>query len=82
MVLTCAFTCELVIKLAGFTGSEYATDYFNLFDAAIVIISVSNVVFTYVPPLNNIRHAWAIITTGCTNGHCLPLLTASASATC
>ena len=40
LVLTIAFIVELALKVAGLGINEYAADRFNLFDAAVVLISI------------------------------------------
>uniref|UniRef100_A0A7S0CQF9 Voltage-gated ion channel superfamily n=1 Tax=Micromonas pusilla TaxID=38833 RepID=A0A7S0CQF9_MICPS len=40
LVLTIAFILELALKLGGLGFNEYAADRFNLFDAAVVLISI------------------------------------------
>lgn len=37
---TWAFTLEMIIKLIGFGPNNYRKDYFNLFDALLVILSL------------------------------------------
>lgn len=43
LVLTTAFAVELCLKLAGLGARRFARDRFNLFDAAIVLVSVAEV---------------------------------------
>ena len=40
LVLTISFIIELVLKVGGLGFNEYAADRFNLFDAAVVLISI------------------------------------------
>jgi len=40
LVLTISFILELVLKVGGLGFNEYAADRFNLFDAAVVLISI------------------------------------------
>ena len=40
LVLTISFIIELVLKVGGLGFEEYAADRFNLFDAAVVLISI------------------------------------------
>ena len=47
-LLTMAFTLEMLLKLAVFGPRRYAQDYFNVFDAAIVCISLVELYFS--PP--------------------------------
>ena len=40
LFFTWAFTAELLIKLVAFGPNNYRKDYFNLFDALLVILSL------------------------------------------
>ena len=50
---TWAFTFEMIVKLIGFGPNNYRKDYFNLFDALLVILSLIDWGLTLPSHLNN-----------------------------
>ena len=45
-IFTCAFVAEMVIKLLGLGFREYRRDYFNIFDAVVVVLSLVDMIVT------------------------------------
>jgi hypothetical protein len=55
LVFTIIFTLEVVLKLLGLGIKGYGQDYFNLFDALIVVISIAEMFAAEGGPLSALR---------------------------
>jgi hypothetical protein len=47
LAFTAIFAVEMLLKLFGFGPRNYLRDYFNVFDACVVVISLIEVIITY-----------------------------------
>eukprot|EP00798_Chlamydomonas_sp_ICE-L_P015919 gene15919-22053_t len=54
-VFTGLFTVELIVKLMGMGFWEYVQDYFNVFDAFIVVVSLLEIVLTSIGGMGALR---------------------------